>query len=92
MGLNTGLIKEVARYFFNLKVDMIRIATQDVDGSQFTSWRIIIRGPYEEERDTMSKGGSSSRSLSEDSCKVADDANASAKDSARDSIKCPFGY
>lgn len=44
--LNVGIVKEVAKYFFDLKIYMIRIATQDVDDSQFTSWRIIVRGPW----------------------------------------------
>ena len=91
-GLNIGLVKEVARYFFNLKVDMIRIATQDVDGSQFTSWRIVVRGPYEE----AGEAGSSSRSLSEDSYKsgrkeqVVGEGNTS--ESGAKVAKCPFGY
>jgi hypothetical protein len=42
-----GLVKEVARYFFHQRIEMKRMATQDVDGSQFTSWRVTILGPIE---------------------------------------------
>ena len=37
---------EVAKFFFKQKIDMKRIALQDVEESLFTSWRIVILGPY----------------------------------------------
>lgn len=45
--LNVGIVKEVAKYFFNLKIEMIRIATQGVEDSEFTSWRIITKGCHD---------------------------------------------
>lgn len=36
-----GIVKEVAKYFFCIEIDMQRIATQDVDDSKYTTWRII---------------------------------------------------
>ena len=40
--LNVGVVKQVAKQFFNKQVTMVRIATQDVDESPYTTWRIII--------------------------------------------------
>lgn len=53
--LNIGIVKNVAKHFFNLKIDMNKLATQDVDDSTFTTWRIIILGPYNLEMDADSK-------------------------------------
>ena len=46
--LVVGVVKEVAKFFFNLQIEMKRIATQDIDDSPFTSWKIIVKGPYDE--------------------------------------------
>lgn len=37
-----GMVMEVAKNSFNMILDMEKIATQDEDGSRFTSWRITL--------------------------------------------------
>jgi hypothetical protein len=37
-----GMVMEVAKNSFNMILDMEQIATQDEDGSRFTSWRITL--------------------------------------------------
>lgn len=101
--LNKGLIKEVARHFFNLKVDMIRIATQDQAGSQFTTWRIVIVGPFDDAvieppQSDNSTSSNSTGNLS-DSCKSSESEvtevgveRAAAAPTGAKETKCPFGF
>ena len=37
-------MKDAATYFFKVKIQMTRIALQDVNTSPYTSWRIVILG------------------------------------------------
>lgn len=45
--INVGIVKNVAKFFFKLKIEMKKFAVQDVDDSEFTSWRVIILGPID---------------------------------------------
>jgi hypothetical protein len=40
-------VKNVATFFFKVNISMQKIAVQDVDDSQFTSWKIVILGPID---------------------------------------------
>ena len=40
-------MKDVATYFFKTKIELTKIAVQDIDDSPYTSWRIVILGPLE---------------------------------------------
>ena len=44
-GVVVGITKEVAKTYFDVEVTMIKLATQDVDGSQCTTWRITSVDP-----------------------------------------------
>ena len=76
--LNVGIVKEVAKFFFNLEIEMTRIATQDVDESPFTSWKIIVKGPY----DAASRGRALGQTIPPSQVET----------NVRSDAKCPFGY
>ncbi|CAJ1941380.1 unnamed protein product [Cylindrotheca closterium] len=40
-----GIVKELASYHFGVEIDMTRLSLQDVDGSSFTTWRIVATDP-----------------------------------------------
>ncbi|CAJ1941243.1 unnamed protein product [Cylindrotheca closterium] len=40
-----GIVKELASYHFRVEIDMERLSLQDVDGSSFTTWRIVATDP-----------------------------------------------
>lgn len=42
-----GVVKDVAAYFFKQKIEMKKIAVQDVDESPYTTWRVTILGPLD---------------------------------------------
>ena len=44
-GVVVGITKEVAKTYFDVEVTMIKLATQDVEGSQCTTWRITSVDP-----------------------------------------------
>ena len=43
-----GVVKDVATYFFKQKIELKRIAVQDVDESPYTTWIVTILGPLED--------------------------------------------
>jgi class 3 adenylate cyclase len=55
--LAVGLVREVARFQFDLDIVMTRIATQGVDGSRFTSWIVETRNPDDMHKLTTKVGG-----------------------------------
>lgn len=77
--INVGIVKEIAKYFFKIKISMERIATQDKDDSDYTSWRIVILGPFDEVVSPPVEDNSS------DSKDIIE------KEDSKES-KCPFGF
>ena len=45
VALVVGVVKEVARYHFDLAVKLERLQMQDVDDAKFTTWRISTENP-----------------------------------------------
>lgn len=63
--MNVGIVKEAARIFFKLNVEMTRLTIQGVDGAEESSWRIVIMGPADE------KSQAAAHALPLDSAKAA---------------------
>jgi hypothetical protein len=87
--LNVGIVKEVARYFFNLNIEMKRIATQDVDESPFTSWKITVLSPC----DATSTGRALGQTIPPAAVKFTQDSSTiTVAATSTQEPRCPFGY
>ncbi|KAG7349232.1 adenylate/guanylate cyclase [Nitzschia inconspicua] len=52
-----GLVREVARFQFDLDIIMTQVTTQGVDGSRFTSWNVETSDPEDMHKLTTKVGG-----------------------------------
>ncbi|KAG7344816.1 adenylate and guanylate cyclase catalytic domain containing protein [Nitzschia inconspicua] len=55
--LAVGLVREVARFQFELDIIMTQVTTQGLDGSRFTSWIVETRDPQDMHKLTTKVGG-----------------------------------
>ncbi|KAG7374610.1 adenylate and guanylate cyclase catalytic domain containing protein [Nitzschia inconspicua] len=55
--LAMGLVREVARFQFDLDIIMTQVTTQGVDGSRFTSWIVETKDPEDMYKLTTKVGG-----------------------------------
>ncbi|KAG7370283.1 adenylate/guanylate cyclase [Nitzschia inconspicua] len=53
----TGIVREVAKFQFELDIIMTQVTTQGVDGSRFTSWIVETRDPEDMHKLTTKVGG-----------------------------------
>ncbi|KAG7344856.1 adenylate and guanylate cyclase catalytic domain containing protein [Nitzschia inconspicua] len=53
----TGIVREVAKFQFELDIIMTQVTTQGVDGSRFTSWIVETKDPEDMHKLTTKVGG-----------------------------------
>jgi class 3 adenylate cyclase len=83
--LVVGVVKEVARYHFDIEVDMERLQMQTIEGAKFTTWRISAVNPALQWKLTKSSEDEATADITEETQRLKIDA--SDQDLLR---KCPF--